>query len=89
MFQALDVIGILVAQHLADLFDEDCGCECPRCCLACRAVREVMDTIDMRHRFFKLGIEGHIWQNAHGGLDPVMIGTKWHKPCPVYEGLEP
>jgi hypothetical protein len=88
MFQALDVIAVLTAQHLADLFDDDCACECPRCCLACRSVNEVMNAIDLRSRLAKFGIEGHLWQDSRGSLDRVMIGTKWHNPCPVYQELD-
>ena len=91
-FQALDVIAALAAQHVADLFDSDCACECPRCCMACRAVNEVITGagLTLGSRLRRLGIEDYLWQNPKDqGFDGTMIRTKWHDPCPVYEELDP
>lgn len=87
----MDAIAALAAQHVVDLFEADCACECPRCCLACRAVQEVTQTagLHMASQLTRLGVEGHIWQDSRGGFDSVMIKTKWHDPCPVYEELQP
>lgn len=88
-FQVLDALGALAAQHVADLFDSDCACECPRCCLACRAVKSLLDEgLDFHYRLERMGIEGHLWQDSRGGFDETMIGTRWHSPCPVYEEIE-
>jgi len=86
---AVDCMVALAAQHLEDVCT---GCECPRCCVACRAVAELLLVEHLaklyRHSLARLGIEGYTWQTDDGDFDVAKIAAGWHVPCPVYQMMD-
>lgn len=85
------MIAALAAQHVSDLVVSGLDCECPRCCLACRAVLDVLCTghvFDWAEVLYGLGVEGFLWQTPACGFDAEVIEQAWHNPCPAYAIIE-
>ncbi len=85
----LESLVILAAQHLNDLCED---CECPRCCLACRAVAGILD---LEPQFFPwerildaFEVEGYWWQTEYGAFAVDQIEAAWHGECPVYATID-